>query len=531
MDGADCSTEISTMGTLMEFQEDILFQEVTNRVCYGMDVEDSLHESFLLLKKFIPLEEMNLNFFDPDLGAIRMISQATSGGAEKTDVITPLSNEARVSRQESVLKGTREARIYNRPESFPISRAWAEFFGQNNVSYLVLHLFLGRDRGEMGALTMSAWGKDRFSMDHAHMISTLRAPFTINLVNALQRQEIETLRSRLHKRRAAHPEKNIEGLQDQVLCLDAGLLEVQEQIQKVARLDCTVLLLGETGVGKEVIADTIHALSPRNKGPLVKINCGAIPDSLYDSEFFGHEKGAFTGAVSRAAGHFEKAHGGTLFLDEIGELSSQGQIRLLRVLERKEIRRIGGSEVFPVDVRVIAATNRDLDSMVNRNQFREDLWYRLNLFPILIPPLRERKNDIPIFAQFFLTELSKEMGLKCKPQLSPEIIDRLMDYYWPGNVRQLRHVLERNLILNPQGPLDVDSILRQQKYSRIGPGRQDPQSHHLDDIICRHIVRTLKKTNGKIHGPGGASELLGVKPSTLRNKMDRLGIAYRRKMK
>ena len=514
----------------MESKKNALFHEITTTISEGTEIEDSLYETFVLLKKFIPLDEININFFDPNLNAIHMISQATTSGAQKKDIALPLSLNSKVSREISVMKGVERVRIYNRPERFPISTDWAHFLGETNASHIALHLFSGMNHQELGALNMSVEGKDKFSADHARIVFSLRAPFTIFFKNALQRRQIELLKDQLIMPRGRSEGETSRESHDQVLCLDSGLFEVMEQIRKVASLECTVLLLGETGVGKEVIANTIHSHSSRKNGPFVKINCGAIPDSLLDSEFFGHEKGSFTGATSRIAGHFERAHKGTILLDEIGELTPQGQIRLLRVFDQKRIRRVGGSDVIPVDVRIVAATNRDLKAMVSQNQFREDLWYRLNVFPIFIPPLRDRKKDIPIFADYFLTHLSQEIGLKSKPQLSRKSMAELMSCDWPGNVRQLKNTLERSLILNPSGPLNVESILHQERFTyKRQPVCQGPHPRHLDDVVQMHIERILEETNGKIYGPGGAADLLGVNPNTLRNKMDKLGIAYRRK--
>lgn len=220
-----------------------------------------------------------------------------------------------------------------------------------------------------------------------------------------------------------------------------------ELCDQVAPMDNTVLILGETGVGKEVIAKTIHKMSNKRKGPFIKVNCGAIPSDLVDSELFGHEKGAFTGAVALKIGRFERAHTGTIFLDEIGELSAEAQVRLLHVLQSREIERLGGTKSIHIDVRVIAATHRDLESMVKNGVFREDLWFRLNVFPIIIPPLRERKEDVPDFVRYIVKQKSKELGIE-PPPVSEEWINSYVLYDWPGNVRELENTIERELIKN-----------------------------------------------------------------------------------
>jgi len=280
-----------------------------------------------------------------------------------------------------------------------------------------------------------------------------------------------------------------------------------------------------------VIATAIHCLSRRSNEPFVNVNCGAIPDSLIDSELFGHEKGAFTGALSQKRGRFERANKGTIFLDEIGELPLHAQVRLLKVLQTKEIERVGGIKTIKLDIRIIAATNRNLEEMVRTNKFREDLWFRLNVFPIWISPLRDRKPDIPALLQHFISLKVRELKLTSIPTLSPGVIEPLMEYHWPGNVRELQNVVERDLILNPSGPLTFDHMNPQLKKENSQLPKLSTNSDNLDEITIRHINNVLSKTNGKIHGPGGAADLLGVNPSTLRNRMNKLGIKFKKTKK
>jgi transcriptional regulator with GAF, ATPase, and Fis domain len=290
------------------------------------------------------------------------------------------------------------------------------------------------------------------------------------------------------------------------------------------------LLLGETGVGKDVIANAIHYSSPRKDGPFVKVNCGAIPETLLDSELFGHEKGAFTGALSQKRGRFERSDRGTLFLDEIGELPPQAQVRMLRVLQYKEIERVGGTSPLSIDIRLITATNRKLEEMVKAKQFREDLWFRLNIFPIHIPPLRERTADIPALVHHFMQRKSRELRLPEPPPLARGAIDRLVAYPWPGNVREMENVIERALIVSKGAPLTFDDLAREKPSETSLPpsGTQDAPLK-LDEAMSRHILRVLEMTKGKVHGKGGAAEVLGINPSTLRNRMNQLRIPYGRK--
>jgi transcriptional regulator with GAF, ATPase, and Fis domain len=306
-----------------------------------------------------------------------------------------------------------------------------------------------------------------------------------------------------------------------------GLREVMQQVRQVAPMDSPVLLTGETGVGKDVVANAIHQSSARSKEAFISVNCGAIPESLIDSELFGHEKGAFTGAIAQKKGRFERANKGTIFLDEIGELPLEAQVRLLRVLQTRVIERVGGTQTINLDIRVIAATNRDLEDLVYAGKFRDDLWFRLNVFPIWIPPLRERKADIPALLQHFISLKSKELKLPSIPSLAPMAVDTLLEYHWPGNVRELQNIIERALILNPKGPLRFDHILG--NPNGVASQKTGKKTDNLDNLISAHIKTVLNKAGGKIHGPGGAAELLGLNANTLRNRMNKLGISYGRK--
>ena len=319
---------------------------------------------------------------------------------------------------------------------------------------------------------------------------------------------------------------------DEIVGSDFGLKAVMSMVQQVAPRKIPVLLLGETGTGKELIANAIHYSSPRKDGPFIKVNCGAIPDTLLDSELFGHEKGAFTGAASQKRGRFERADKGTIFLDEIGELPAQAQVRLLRVLQEKEIERIGGSTSIIVDVRIISATNRNLQEMVASGRFREDLWFRVNVFPIMIPPLRQRREDIPALVHHFIDRKSKELKLAKRPVLAPGTLDRLMAYNWPGNIRELENVIERALIQSRGDMLSFEALSGPQ----VPAGREvtreagsDFTLPSLDKINAQHIRQALEMAGGKINGPGGAAQILGLHPNTLRSRMNKLGIPYGRK--
>jgi PAS domain S-box-containing protein len=299
----------------------------------------------------------------------------------------------------------------------------------------------------------------------------------------------------------------------------AAMKAVFDAIGRVAATDSTVLVTGETGTGKELVARAIHSASRRRDKVLVKVNCAALPAGLIESELFGHEKGAFTGAVARKMGRFELADGGTIFLDEIGDLPLDLQAKLLRILQDGEFERVGGSHTLKVDVRVIAATNRELEPALREGRFRSDLFYRLNVFPINVPPLRERKDDIPLLARHFLRRYAAKMG-KTIDALPPETLGRLLDYDWPGNVRELENVIERAVILSTGPELELGEPLG----SAAVAGDADGDITTLDEAQRRHMLRVLEASGWRIRGEGGAAERLGLPPTTLESRMARLGI-------
>ena len=298
-----------------------------------------------------------------------------------------------------------------------------------------------------------------------------------------------------------------------------ALLSLLGLVEQVAPTDATVLLQGETGTGKELIAHAVHRHSRRSEQPLIKVNCAALPATLIESELFGHEKGAFTGALSHKMGRFEVADGGTLFLDEIGELPLDLQAKLLRVLQDGEFERLGSTTTQQADVRVIAATNRNLMQAIDEGRFREDLYYRLNVFPLTMPPLRERREDIPLLVWAYLTTHQNRIG-KHFDEVTPPVMASLVAYEWPGNVRELHNVLERAMILSPGSTLIMDKVFE------LSPSPPDmaPGSQRLEDIERAHIQSVLDACNWRIKGAGQAAERLGLHPNTLRSRMKKLGI-------
>jgi formate hydrogenlyase transcriptional activator len=320
---------------------------------------------------------------------------------------------------------------------------------------------------------------------------------------------------------------------EQIIGKSQALGFVLSDVERVASTDSTVLVLGETGTGKELVARAIHNLSPRARHPFVKLNCAAIPLELLESELFGHEKGAFTGAVAQKAGRFEMADGGTLFLDEIGDLPLALQPKILRVLQEQEFERLGSGRTHRINVRLVAATHRELPQMVARNEFRSDLYYRLNVFPVLMPPLRERRDDIPHLVLHFVEMFSGRMGKRIE-QIPQTTMDAFMTYDWPGNVRELQNLVERAVIRSDYGVLPNPLANSQVSCGSVLTGFLNPQeicsesareaTDSLENIQRQHILRVLKRTSWVISGPNGAGTILNLHPNTLRSLMERLGI-------
>jgi DNA-binding NtrC family response regulator len=315
---------------------------------------------------------------------------------------------------------------------------------------------------------------------------------------------------------------NIPGKFNGIVGKSALLLNVLDHISQVADTDTSVLILGESGTGKESIADSIHHLSSRRNKPFIKVNCAALPATLIESELFGHERGSFTGANEKRIGKFEKADGGTILLDEVGEMPIELQVKLLRVLQEKEIERVGGQDSIKIDVRVIAATNKNLEKEVAEGRFRLDLYYRLNVFPIMLPPLRERKEDIPALAYHFMNFYNQKAGKKLSG-IGERILNKMMDYSWPGNIRELKHLIERSVLL-ANGTIIEDVAVPLNSKRELAPAVEEVRLKTIHENERDYIISVLKKCNGRIWGPGAAAEILNINPSTLKSKMKKLGI-------
>ena len=383
-----------------------------------------------------------------------------------------------------------------------------------------------RDR-PLGAVAVASRREHAFTEEEAELLGHIASQFAIAVENALQYGEIEGLKNKLaSEKRYLEEEIKAEYNFGEIVGQSRALKSVLEQLQTVAPTDSVVLICGETGTGKELIARAIHDLSSRRERTMVKVNCAAIPTGLLESEFFGHEKGAFTGAVTQRAGRFELAHKGSLFLDEVGEIPVELQPKLLRVLQEQEFERLGGSKTIKVDVRLVAATNCNLREMVAEKRFRSDLFYRLNVFPVFLPPLRERVDDIPLLAGYFAQKHSRRMNRRIDA-IPSETIEALCRYHWPGNVRELENFIERAVILTrgrelqaPLSELEVPGPADGGRAPAPAPAGLLP----LADAERTHIEEVLRHTKGVVGGKGGAAEILGLPISTLRGRMKKLGL-------
>jgi formate hydrogenlyase transcriptional activator len=389
---------------------------------------------------------------------------------------------------------------------------------------------ISRNRA-IGVLVLGRLRDDAFSQTDVSFLSRAANQIALAVENALAYQEIRELKEQLSKEKFyLEDEIRAEMNFSQMIGNSASLRRVLTAVETVATTDSTVLIYGETGTGKELIARAIHDLGPRRSKPFVKLNCAAIPTGLLESELFGHEKGAFTGAIAERIGRFEVANGGTIFLDEIGEIPLELQTKLLRVLQEREFERLGSSRTLRTDARLIAATNRDLEAMVSEQKFRSDLFFRLNVFPVHVPSLRERQGDIPLLVRHFTQQFSKRMN-KVIESIPSAAMDALCRYHWPGNVRELQNIIERAVIIS-KGPalsIDVSDLKFPKADPRAGNSASpkltgDALHNVLEETERQQILVALKQCNWIVAGPKGAAARLGVKRSTLQLRMHKLGI-------
>jgi hydrogenase-4 transcriptional activator len=506
--------------------------QLWREICRHPEIGGVLVKLAPQLRQELPLSAVFVRRFD-----LARRSLETVGEEARQDRELPqhAHSEYSETQLEAVLAWCREGRVlHGTPSASPLIAVLAP----PGVRGDVLAGPLVDEEGPQGVLVLVA--DDAFSSLHEQKARGLLEPFRLALENDRRFHELARLREAMEAdNRALRTRLDRQDIVETIVGGDSGLREVSERIEQVSNTDVPVLVFGETGTGKEVVARAIHARSQRNKGPIVCVNCGAIPPGLVDSELFGHERGSFTGASGTRKGWFERADGGTLFLDEIGELPLDAQVRLLRVLQERMFERVGGTRSIHVDVRVVAATHRNLEDMVQAGTFREDLWYRLSVFPVYLPPLRERPADIPALASHFAWKAGKRLG--GAPLVPSEAdVELLIGYDWPGNVRELAAVIERAAILGGGKRLNVAGALGVRNVPRttssppppalaIVPtpiARGDEPFETLDEAMCRHIARALERTGGRIEGKGGAADLLDINPHTLRSRMKKLGVAW-----
>ncbi len=466
-----------------------------------------------------------------DLERQRVVTVASFGAREAT-AATRARAELSAEASERILVWCRRRDAVSERAGIPAEILPASLEGAPHPGALLAGPLCSGD-DPLGAFVVQA-GRSH-SADLAAAVRTLLEPLAAAVEHDRRVQELSRLREAAEaENRALRTRLQRHDLSETVIGAERGLRDVLERVTKVAVTDAPVLIFGETGSGKEVIARAIHERSTRAAGPIVRVNCGAIASELVDSELFGHEKGSFTGATGTHRGWFERADGGTLFLDEIGELPLSVQVRLLRVLQDGTFQRVGGQRSLSCDVRLVAATHRDLERMVGEGTFRQDLWYRIGVFPIRLPSLRERPQDIPDLAAHFAVAAGRRLGTG-PLAVAREDVELLLDYAWPGNVRELAAVVERAAILGDGRRLDLRAALGGASSKPMPRAVEEPmvksapvsRFETLEGTQRAHVERALDATRGRIEGPHGAAALLGVNPHTLRSRMRKLGIDWR----
>jgi DNA-binding NtrC family response regulator len=494
-----------------------------------LDLEDALRAFAKIIQTFISFDYLEAGFVHEhqylNLGIARKnIDQYQIISVQKLSQLAEISvreldETYKKSKVDSNPVIYSEESLITNFQVAPIKGIIAHNFGIK--SYLVLPLETALP--QKFCFTFYSRNFDIYSEEHLKLLSSLEntlsrfvARFYSSQENVVEPKEIPE-----RKKEVAAEQSGI----GSIIGNSSQMVSVFNYIKKVAPSATSVLILGESGTGKEKIAQSIHYLSPRKDKPLVTVNCGAIPENLAESLLFGHEKGSFTGALEKRIGKFESAEGGTIFLDEIGEMNPDLQVKLLRVLQEREIERVGGLQPIKINVRIIAATNKNLEQEVSAGRFRMDLYYRLHVFPILVPALRNRKEDIPELAEHFIKLYSEQMDIS-PPRLSELALNQIMNYQWPGNIRELEHLIQRTILLSE------GNIIKEIEFSPIAKihEQQIEDSVSIKTIIENerdYILYILKKCNGKVSGPGGAAEILDINPSTLNSKMKKLDIKER----
>ena len=491
---------------------------VTNAVVTHLDTRELFRAVAPALRRCCHADIAALSVYDAEAGVLRHhVCDAPEGFVTASDVPVPSESTIDGSATGYVFR-TGEPRVFSAAdlETYPES-AFIRSRGIRSACAVPL----ATAHGVMGTLNLGAFADDAFSPDQFPLLTRVAGQIAIALRNAFSYERIEQLNAQLAREKLyLEDEIRSDNQFGEIIGRSQALRRVLREIQTVAPTDSTVLISGETGSGKELVARAIHQLSTRRERAFVKLNCAAIPTGLLESELFGHEKGAFTGAISARIGRFELANRGTVFLDEVGEIPLELQPKLLRVLQEREFERLGSSRTLRSDARLIAATNRDLAALAAEQRFREDLFYRLNVFPITVPPLRERREDIPMLVRHFAQQFARRMkkGIETIPT---ETMEALTRYDWPGNIRELQNLIERAVILSPGQTLEVPAAALNGRSPAVV--RADAVET-LQEADRRHILAALERSNWVLAGPNGAAARLGVKRSTLQFRMRKLGI-------
>jgi formate hydrogenlyase transcriptional activator len=491
-----------------------LLLEINNQVVTQLDTNELFRSASASIRKYFGNDFTGFWLIDKKSNQLECAVLDFPGGK---GLLADIPARAVTDREAEKMR-TRTAEIWSQEDIEKLRPEVLERLKAESIAAMAVAP-LGTSNGPLGLMSMGSKRPNNFGQEDLDILSQISAQISLALDNALAYGRLNASRNRLEDERLyLESEIRSEYNFEDIVGKSSALRKVIDQIEIVAPTGSTVLLRGETGSGKELIARAVHSLSPRRDRTFVRLNCAAIPSGLVESELFGHEKGAFTGALMQKRGRLELADRGTLFLDEIGDISLELQPKLLRALQEQEFERLGSNKTIHVDVRLIAATHRDLSLMIRNNQFREDLFYRLNVFPIEIPPLRERREDIPLLVHYFVSRLSRRMQKHIKSIPKPAM-DALSNAPWPGNVRELENFVERAVILTQGDELNVPFAELQKSSIRNGA----PIST-FQEAERQVIVEALKAASGKISGRGAAAERLGLKRTTLQNKMRRLNI-------
>ena len=505
--------------------------EINNAIINKLTQEALFTSAYEAISSVVPFDRAAFLVYQPETRTLKLLSMDSDTDSEffrlgkEYDLEETRISAWVIDHQQPVMRGDLE-----KEQQSPGDR---RLLDEGIQSYCVVPLVaMGKS---LGTFTVWSEAKNRYSQADAELLQEVANQVALAIANMKSYEEIAALKARFEKENDYLQEEiRTEHNFDEIVGNSAPLLELLRRVDQVAPTDSTVLIHGETGTGKELIARAIHDRSARKNRPLVKVNCSAISAGLVESELFGHVKGAFTGAFERRIGRFELADGGTLFLDEVGELPLETQVKLLRVLQEREFEPVGSNRSVRVDVRIIAATNRNLEESINSGKFRSDLYYRLNVFPLAVPSLRERRSDIPQLAMFFLSRCARNLG-KPMEGISAAATESLLNYSWPGNIRELQNVIERALILSHGPILDLEKDLLSVSAPGVAhdngndgettqPAASPSSLKTLEDVERAHILAVLQQTRGVIEGANGAAKTLGMHPNTLRHRMDKLGI-------